>query len=154
MLHTSSFQYIQRSKKMSDFELFPRYLPQAHSLRNKSLAYSGSYLSSNIIPDSIHDDDQTPSIPELLSLSQRYYYNTSSSSNHPIYGSTNNPFEIQKIEKVNYLKKSSPNSSHVNLKSLTSSTHRKKFTQEHKEIYLPPNFPSYCQYLRGDVKHS
>lgn len=135
---------------MTDFELFPKGKHHQNQLTSNKFLIPGGYLSSNIVTDNQFDSSN---IPELLSMTTRCYYNSFPSSNEPIYG-TNTPFDIPKVEKVNFLTKSTPNSSHLTVKSITPSSHGKKnaLRQQHKEIYLPPNFPTYCQYLRGEVK--
>jgi hypothetical protein len=130
-------------QEMDDFEIFQQLK------WNKGGRGGGGYVS----PISVHQNaSEIPSVPELISLPTRFYFRTET-SNVPVYGS-NLPFEKPTIEKVNFLTKSSPNSSNHILKNLASIPVRKSRTRTQQDIHLPPDFPSYCQYLKGNREKS
>jgi hypothetical protein len=125
---------------MNDFEIFQRLKWDQGALQG-----GRGYVSPNIASQNA---SEMPSVPELISLKTRFSFR-SETSNVPIYGS-NLPLETPPIKKIDFLAKSSPNSSNLVLKTLTSVPVRKKRTRKQQDIHLPPDFPSYCQYLRGN----
>lgn len=128
---------------MSDFEIF-----QKLKWNQGAMAAGRGYVSPNI--GHPHAAEVIPSVPELISLPTRFYFH-SDLSNVPIHGSTL-PLETPKIQKINFLVKSCPHSSNLVLKNLTSvsTIEKNRRTRKQQDIHLPPDFPSYCQYLKGN----
>jgi hypothetical protein len=140
---------LEAMSERNDFEIFQSMaLGWNHSSRG--------YLPSNLDLTTVQITSDIPSPPELLALQSRFYYR-SYSSVEPVYGSSQ-PFERRNVEKIDFLSKPSERlSSNLNLKSLPVINPRKMSSalrKQHTDLYLPPEFPSYCEYLRGNSPHS